>query len=190
MVYIPTLVGAHVKLRKIRETDIEDRYRIGRHHAFVHMCGGDSMTAPVYPGREVWVKWYENNKETPFYWVMEVDGHCIGYANFHRVSETDRSAVYRIGIFDPNYHAKGLGTETTRLLLAYGFEIMQWHRIELRVLEYNHRAIRCYEKCGFVREGILRESAWIDGRFYSDIVMGILAPAYFQESAGSGEKKP
>ena len=90
---------------------------------------------------------------------MEADVHCIGYTNFTTYQKPIVRRVYRIGIFDPNYQAKGLGTETTRLLLAYGFEIIQWYRIELRVLKYNHRAIRCMksadlfggESCGKMR---------------------------------------
>jgi len=56
---------------------------------------------------------------------------------------------------------------------------MKWHRIDLKVLDYNHRGIRCYEKCGFKKDGILRENALIDGKYYSDIVMSILDYEYF-----------
>lgn len=43
---VPTLMQGPVTLRKIQESDIEDRLRIGRHHEFVHMCGGESLPAP------------------------------------------------------------------------------------------------------------------------------------------------
>lgn len=92
--------------------------------------------------------------------------------------------MYRIGIFDPALHSKGMGTEATLLLLAYGFDQMKLHRIELKVLEYNHRAMRCYEKCGFRKEGVLRESALIEGKFYSDIIMGILEQEYRAAARG------
>ena len=48
----------------------------------------------------------------------------------------------------------------------------------MRVLEYNVRGIKCYEKSGFVREGIERDSAYIEGKYYSDVIMGILESEY------------
>ncbi|MDR0861894.1 MAG: GNAT family N-acetyltransferase [Oscillospiraceae bacterium] len=39
---------------------------------------------------------------------------------------------------------------------------------------YGARGLRCYEKCGFRREGVLRESARIDGAWHADIIMSIL----------------
>ena len=51
---------------------------------------------------------------------------------------------------------------------------MKLHRVDLKVLDYNKRAIRCYEKCGFKIDGILRDSAFIEGSFHSDIIMSIL----------------
>lgn len=64
-------------------------------------------------------------------------------------------------------------------MLAYAFEQMRLHRVELVVLDYNKRAIRCYEKCGFVREGLLRENALVEGVYHSEVVMAILEQEYW-----------
>lgn len=50
------------------------------------------------------------------------------------------------------------------------------------MLEYNGWAIACYEKCGFVREGIERESALVAGEWHSDVIMGILEHEYREAS--------
>jgi RimJ/RimL family protein N-acetyltransferase len=70
---------------------------------------------------------------------------------------------------------KGIGQEVTRLLLKYAFEELNLHRVDLRVLAYNVRAINCYKKCGFIIEGTERESAYVDGAWYDDLIIGILA---------------
>ena len=49
--------------------------------------------------------------------------------------------------------SKGYGAHTVRMVLHYAFEELELNRVELTTDEENHRAIRCYEKCGFVREG-------------------------------------
>ncbi len=69
---------------------------------------------------------------------------------------------------------RGFGTESMKLVIAHGFGEMDLHRIDLRVLARNKRAIRAYEKCGFVHEGTERESALIDGEWEDDVFMSVL----------------
>lgn len=175
---IPTLTGGGITLRKIRESDIDDRLAVGRHHEFAHMCGANSMSAPDFPERSFWENWYRRQAEKEYSWIVDIGGKCVGAARFDHVSFADRSATYSIGIFDPALHSRGVGTAVTKMLLKYGFGTMRLHRVDLKVLEYNLRGIRCYEKCGFQKEGVLRDSAFIDGRFYSDILMSILEDEY------------
>lgn len=178
MCKIPTIKGERIILRKIKPSDIDDRLAIGRHHEFVHMCGGETIAETEYPNRATWEKWYENQKDAEYSWIIEYNGKCVGTAGFHHISPEDNSATYRIGIFDSNLHSKGIGTEVTELLIKYGFEFCKWHRIDLKVLDYNLRGIKCYEKCGFKKDGVLRENAYIEGKYYSDIVMSILDYEY------------
>lgn len=185
MTIVPTLTGQRITLRRVQESDIDDRLAIGRHHEFVHMCGGESLAAPEYPERQVWEKWYVNQSRADYSWIIDLNGKCIGCAKLHDLSFSDKSGTYAIGIFDPAYHSKSIGSEATALVLRYGFEELGLHRIDLKVLEYNHRGIRCYEKCGFRREGVLRDSAFIDGKFHSDVVMSILEDEYRQFRAAN-----
>lgn len=69
----------------------------------------------------------------------------------------------------------GLGRETVRLILAHAFGALGLHRVSLRVVAYNTRAIRCYLACGFVEEGREREAALVGGERHDDIMMGILS---------------
>ena len=66
-------------------------------------------------------------------------------------------------------------TEAVRLLLDFGFGELNLHRISLHVFEDNERARSVYRKAGFIEEGLLREAAFIDGRYRSVRVMGLLA---------------
>ncbi len=79
-----------------------------------------------------------------------------------------------IGLGNENERGKGYGRKTMRLLLEYGFENLDFHRIQLNVLEFNDKAIALYEKCGFKKEGIFREFALRDGNRYNLILYGLL----------------
>ena len=109
----PTLADYDIVLWKIKPSDIDDRLQIGRHHEFIYMCGGETWEKPDYPDRKYWADWYESHK-----------GIVLATLGGHHISGEDRSTTYYIGIFDPKYHSKGVGTQTTRLLLRYGFEAM------------------------------------------------------------------
>ncbi len=69
------------------------------------------------------------------------------------------------------------GREAVRCVLQHAFDDMAMHRISLRAAAYNERALRSYASCGFVVEGCERESIWLDGRWWDDVSMGLLAHA-------------
>jgi RimJ/RimL family protein N-acetyltransferase len=57
--------------------------------------------------------------------------------------------------------------------------------VSVRVVAYNLRAIRAYQKCGFVIEGHEREAACVDGTWHDGVMMGLLdrefAAAFYSE---------
>ena len=83
-------------------------------------------------------------------------------------------ALLGIGIGDRADWSKGYGSEALRLALRYAFTELNLHRVSLTVLEGNARAIRAYEKAGFVLEGQSREYSRYDGQWLGEVFMGIL----------------
>ena len=90
---VPTIQGKQITLRKIQEKDVDDRLVLGRHHEFIHMCGGETLTEPEYPNRDTWVNWYNSAKTADYSWIIDLNGHCIGTAGFHHISEEDNSEI-------------------------------------------------------------------------------------------------
>ena len=64
----------------------------------------------------------------------------------------------RFGIFLGDRHGRGLGTEATRLVLDWGFNMLGLANVLLEVLTDNERAIRAYERAGFRRLGVRRSA--------------------------------
>lgn len=172
----PTFRSERLIFRKPKKSDIQDRFACGIHAEIERMCGRDTrfLTPLTYQEAEQWV---ERLMARPLGWAVEYEGRCIGQARL-KVSDKDQKARYAVGLFDPNLLGLGLGTEITRAVLKYAFETLELHRVELRVLEMNTRAIACYEKCGFVQEGVEREGAFVDGKWENDWIMSILDREY------------
>lgn len=121
-----------------------------------------------------WYREYSRRSDEQIF-AIEVDGTHVGNLGLHKVDRVHRKADVGIVIGETGYWSKGFGTEALRTALRYGFDQLGLNKISLEVLEYNVRAIRSYEKCGFVREGIHREDVYKDGRFFNVIRMSILA---------------
>jgi RimJ/RimL family protein N-acetyltransferase len=98
----------------------------------------------------------------------------IGTCAFSQLDADNGSALYHITIGEKDAWGHGYGTEATRLMLDHAFGTLGLHRIALFVFEFNVRAIRAYERCGFVVEGRSRESIWRDGRWWDELAMSVL----------------
>lgn len=102
------------------------------------------------------------------------DGKPIGNLGLHSINWKDRHAELGILIGEKSYWGQGYGTDAIRTLLKTAFDEMNLHRVYLRVDADNARGIRCYEKVGFQREGILREITFREGRYVDQHLMSIL----------------
>lgn len=109
--------------------------------------------------------------------VTTLDGLPIGLVSLWDRSVPHDAAELSIWLGAP-YRNRGLGSEALRLALRYAFDDLELHKVYLRVLEYNHRARRAYEKCGFVVEGYLREEMQVNGAWHTLLYMGILRPDF------------
>ncbi len=85
-------------------------------------------------------------------------------------------------VIEKAYWSKGYGTEVMKLALDYCFNTLDLHRVELWVFEFNTRAIRCYEKVGFKREGVKREDSYKNGKYCNSLVMGILRDEWMKDA--------
>lgn len=101
----------------------------------------------------------------------------LGSVYIRDIDRQHNKAEYGIFIGEEAARGRGIGTATARLMLQYCFEEEKLHRVYLRALSGNARAIRSYEKAGFVQEGYLREDVCIDGSYQDVVWMAALNPA-------------
>jgi RimJ/RimL family protein N-acetyltransferase len=117
----------------------------------------------------------EMEKENEFrFTIRTLDGDkLIGECGTEPMWNHQVTWVY-IGIGEPEYRGRGYGTDAMRVLCRYSFQELGQHRIVLNVFSGNPRAIRSYEKVGFVHEANLRQSLYRDGVRYDTLMMGLL----------------
>lgn len=106
--------------------------------------------------------------------VAKAEDRLIGYTQLSNINYIDSNAMYAVLIGEKDYWGHGLGTEITRLMVDYAFNILNLNKVWLNVNAPNAGAVRAYEKAGFTREGVKREDKYFDGRFHDTIFMGVL----------------
>jgi diamine N-acetyltransferase len=99
----------------------------------------------------------------------------IGTAGLMSINHLNRTAELGIGIGEHDCWGKGYGSEATRLVLDYGFNVLGLHNIMLRVFSYNERAIRAYRRVGFQEIGRRRQAQRIGTRAYDVVLMDCLS---------------
>ncbi|MDG1067581.1 MAG: GNAT family protein [Sulfitobacter sp.] len=174
---VPVLEDAELRLRPPHESDVAARLALGNTPEIQHMFGlHPEQSKPLtQDGAQAWV---DLQLATPNVWMIELGGRLVGNVFLHTLNWQDRRASLALGILDPDLLGKGYGSRVLHLLLDHAFGAMGLHRIALRVLDYNARAIAAYAKAGFVVEGREREAALVGGRYHDDLSMGLLAHEY------------
>ena len=173
---LPTLPGERVILRGPRDSDVDDRLRHPIDPEEEDSYG--SSWRREWDGRRYHTREYLTATKSPpnprtYTWMVEYDGHCIGSAGLD-VNPEQHSAEYTVGLFVAALRGRGLGSEVTRLVLAWAFSVLGVHRVELQTLASNTRAINCYLACGFRQEGVRRETELYPDGWKDFIMMGIL----------------
>ena len=119
--------------------------------------------------------------------VDKKSGRHVGNVKLGPIHWLHRSAILGILIGEKEFWGKGIGLEATRLVVEYGFNRLNLHRIELGVFAEHKAAVRCYEKAGFKIEGHMRQDLFHDGEYKDRIWMGLLRSEY--KPLGSNRSK-
>ena len=141
-----------------------------------------------YPLTHEKLEWYisdanKNGASDVFiYKAVDTDsGRTVGHISLGSISEKNRSArISRVLVGETCQRGKGYCTAMIEEVLRIGFDEMDLHRIALGVYATNHSAIRCYERCGFVKEGLFRDVLKFGKEYWSLLEMSILEEEWRQ----------
>lgn len=183
------IAGDKVRLRAYREDDLKNS---------VVWLNNPTVTRYLLNMRpwsqaeeKAWLDRVMRNEdpETVSFVVETTDGEYVGSAGLMHIDRRNRSAEAGIVIGRPEEWGRGQGTDAMKTLLKHGFEEMNLHRIALRVYTFNERAIRSYQKLGFVEEGRLRQAMFRHGAWHDVILMAILDEEYFARHGRTDDGK-
>lgn len=140
------------------------------------MAGDPSFPHSVKEAREHMEKALDKESPRDFFFNIRSleDDRLIGDAGLDGVDWRNGETYVGIGLGDRQDWGKSYGSDAMRLILRFAFHELNLHRVSLTVFEYNQRALRAYEKIGFVHEGRVRGFIHRDGQRWDMLCMGLL----------------
>lgn len=146
------ITGNKIILRGIKKEDINDIYE------WVNIEENRKLTGTQYPvsefEHEKWINTVTTLSDLKLFLVLDkINGNKLGTIGLKNFDLTNRNVelFINLGI------SGGYGSDAVATLCEYCFRHLHYHKVYLYVYESNTRAIRCYEKAGFVKEGKLIE---------------------------------
>lgn len=124
-------------------------------------------------------KWFENqvqNKNNIRY-IIEVDGERIGTATITNIDWKNRKACHGLKLCS-NARGKGYGTDIVMTIMKYVFEELQLNKLYSTILENNIPSLNLYKKCGWLVDGVLRESTFKGNHYINEMAVSILKKDY------------
>ena len=169
----PFIVGDRIYLRPL---DVEDAdiFVSWLNDTEIRQCLGTTSPLNKLGEQEYLKKLYKDERSLLLGIVLRSNDELIGSVGLDDISLAHRHAEIGIFIGNKSCWSKGYGGEALKLMMGHGFNQLNLHRIFLKVMSSNTRAIRAYEKVGFKEEAVFRENVYANGKYHDDYLMGIL----------------
>lgn len=143
---------------------------------------------PVYTTKEAvkelldkYIGSYE--KHDYYRWAVteKESGECIGQIAYFLVDSKNHFAEieYCIG---SKFQRRGYATEAAKAVIAYGFDKMNLHKVQICTKTINAPSKRVIEKCGLTYEGTLRDYFYMNGEYVGRLYFSILRSEYEADS--------
>jgi UDP-4-amino-4,6-dideoxy-N-acetyl-beta-L-altrosamine N-acetyltransferase len=162
------LAENNISLRAVRNSDKDFLYEMINDPELVQ------FNAPYRPVHELnHQHWYESiiKDKTKELFIIENDSVAIGSVQLFDINLVHRTAELAIRIRNNADRGRGAGSTAIDLLTQHAYRNLGLIRVWLRVLKNNERAIKAYEKAGFIQEGVMRMAAFINGKHQDMLIM-------------------
>ncbi|MDC7972997.1 MULTISPECIES: GNAT family N-acetyltransferase [Bacillus] len=135
-----------------------------------------SGNAFAYPLNEQQLENYIESLNTLVFKVIDEESKkVVGHISLGQIDNINKSArIGKVLVGDTKMRGRSIGKHMMKAVLQIAFEELKLHRVTLGVYDFNTSAISCYEKIGFVKEGLLRESKKVGETYWNLWKMSML----------------
>ena len=170
------LKGEKVFLRAIEKEDMEFLREMINNPELERNVVGWSFPISKYE-QERWFESQIQNKNNIRY-IIKVDRERIGVVTITNIDWKNRKACHGIKLCNDKVKGKGYGTDAVMTIMKYAFEELQLNKLYSTILDYNIPSMNLYKKCGWLVDGVLRESTFKGNQYIDEMAVSILKKDY------------
>lgn len=165
--------GINVKLRAIELEDLKQLQIWANDPDLQYMLGGWHFPTSMND-QETWYKSLSCNSNNQRFIIMNESNIIIGMANLVNINYKDGNAEHGL-LLDKNYQGKGYGYSVVKAIMNYAFNELRLNRLETTIIANNQQSLNLFiNKCGWRKEGTLKNWYFRKGEFIDKIFLGIL----------------
>lgn len=165
------LKAERISLRPILKEDLTLINKWKNDYDVFKFLGGGFMPISI----DQQVKWMDsmidNTGNTKRFSIINEHNNCIGIIGLYNINWIHRTCEFGIYIGEKNQWGKGYAKEAVKLILDFGFDILNIRKVKLDVVSENTSAINMYKKLGFKEVGIYKAERFINGEYKDLLIM-------------------
>jgi len=173
--YNKFLTGEKIYLREVREEDVNDEYYSWINDSEINQF----LETKFFPRSKKDILHHVNkldgNPNEIFFAICDIknDKH-IGNIKLGPINWYHRKGDISLLIGDKNYWGKGVATESIKLVVKFGFEVLNLHKLNAGYYSKNIGSAKAFEKCGFVVEGHFKSEVYCNGEYQDSYRVGLI----------------
>ena len=162
-----------IKLKTFKKSDFKQLINWINSEEFLIQWSGNAFTFPL--DEQQLEKYIESANTLAFKVVDEETSDVIGHISLGQIDNINKSArIGKVLVGNTKMRGRSIGKHMMKAVLHIAFDELKLHRVTLGVYDFNTSAISCYEKIGFVKEGLLRESKRVGETYWNLWEMSML----------------
>ncbi|WP_237981844.1 GNAT family N-acetyltransferase [Bacillus thuringiensis] len=162
-----------IKLESFKRSDFKQLMNWINSEEFLIQWSGNAFTYPL--NEQQLEKYIESTNTLAFKVIDKETKGVIGHISLGQIDNINKSArIGKVLVGDTKMRGRSIGRHMMKAVLQIAFEELKLHRVTLGVYDFNTSAISCYEKIGFVKEGLLRESKKVGETYWNLWEMSML----------------
>lgn len=181
--HLPVLSTGNLVLRPIEDKDTAALFSHFSDDAVTKYMDIDSFTNISEATQIIQFFHQSQEQEEGLRWAITLTGRdeLIGTCGYHKISKTHFKAEIGYDL-RPSHWGKGIMKEAIGAMLTYGYEALQFNRIEAFVDPENLASSKLLTRLGFRYEGFLRDAFFEKGKFVNAELYSLLRSEHTRES--------
>ena len=172
--------GDSIVLRAIEKEDLSQLQKWANDPEIQYMLGGWHFPTSM-SDQESWYKSLSCNSSNQRFMILDDSLRSIGMSNLININFKDGNAEHGL-LIDKNYRGQGYGYKVVIAMMNYAFNELRLNRLETTIIANNTPSLNLFlNKCGWKKEGVLRQWYFRKGQFIDKIFLGILREEFISQ---------